>query len=229
MVAGASNDTLLARFNSVRLYGALLDAGVELYEYNRTMMHHKIMTIDGLWSTVGTANFDNRSFSHNEESNVSVLRRRRHARADRILRARHRGVGTRHARMPGNTAACRTDRRGARVVRAGSGVGHSRRRPHRHQLEDLAEEVPEPLVDLAVEGPLLGPGRRVEALRRLACRFRSPGSAVRPVPGRRRQSASSSFNSNERLPKLAEPMMLKIPSTTIALVCIIVGWYSKTS
>jgi cardiolipin synthase len=73
MVAGTSNDTLITRFNSVRLYGALLDAGVELYEYNRTMMHHKIMMIDGMWSTVGTANFDNRSFSHNEESNVSVL------------------------------------------------------------------------------------------------------------------------------------------------------------
>ena len=43
MVAGISNDTLVTRFNSVRLYGALLDAGVELYEYNRTMMHHKIM------------------------------------------------------------------------------------------------------------------------------------------------------------------------------------------
>ena len=42
------------------------------YEYNRTMMHHKIMMVDGLWSTVGTANFDNRSFSHNEENNVSV-------------------------------------------------------------------------------------------------------------------------------------------------------------
>jgi cardiolipin synthase len=73
MVAGLSNDTLVTRYNSVRLYGALLDAGVELYEYNRTMMHHKIMMIDGLWSTVGTANFDNRSFAHNEESNVSVL------------------------------------------------------------------------------------------------------------------------------------------------------------
>lgn len=72
MVAGVSNDTLITRFNSVRLYGALLDAGVEIYEYNRTMMHHKIMMIDGVWSTIGTANFDNRSFSHNEESNVSV-------------------------------------------------------------------------------------------------------------------------------------------------------------
>lgn len=72
MVAGVRNDTWITRLNSVRLYGALLDAGVELLEYNRTMMHHKIMIVDGLWSTVGTANFDNRSFSHNEESNVCV-------------------------------------------------------------------------------------------------------------------------------------------------------------
>lgn len=73
MVAGHSNDTLITRFNSVRLYGAVLEAGVELYEYNRTMMHHKIMIVDGLWSTVGTSNFDNRSFSHNEENNVSAV------------------------------------------------------------------------------------------------------------------------------------------------------------
>jgi len=63
----------MARLNSVRLYGAVLEAGVELYEYNRTMMHHKIMIVDGLWSTVGTSNFDNRSFSHNEENNVSAV------------------------------------------------------------------------------------------------------------------------------------------------------------
>jgi cardiolipin synthase len=72
MVAGIRNDTWITRKNSLRLYGALLDAGVELLEYERTMMHHKIMIVDGLWSTVGTANFDNRSFSHNEESNVCV-------------------------------------------------------------------------------------------------------------------------------------------------------------
>ena len=73
MVAGTSNDNIIARLNSVRLYGAVLEAGVELYEYNRTMMHHKIMIVDGLWSTVGTSNFDNRSFSHNEENNVSAV------------------------------------------------------------------------------------------------------------------------------------------------------------
>ncbi len=72
MVAGSSNDTMVARLNSLRLYGALLKAGVQVFEYNRTMMHHKIMVVDGLWSTVGTTNFDNRSFSHNEENNVCV-------------------------------------------------------------------------------------------------------------------------------------------------------------
>jgi cardiolipin synthase len=75
MMAGIRNDTWITRLNSLRLYGALLDAGVELLEYNRTMMHHKIMIVDGLWCTVGTANFDNRSFSHNEESNVCVCDR----------------------------------------------------------------------------------------------------------------------------------------------------------
>lgn len=72
MVAGSSNDTMVTRLNSLRLYGALLKAGVRVYEYNRTMMHHKIMVVDGLWSTVGTTNFDNRSFSHNEENNVCL-------------------------------------------------------------------------------------------------------------------------------------------------------------
>jgi cardiolipin synthase len=75
MVAGSSNDTLVTRLNSLRLYGALLKAGVRVYEYNRTMMHHKIMIVDGLWSTVGTTNFDNRSFSHNEENNVCLCDR----------------------------------------------------------------------------------------------------------------------------------------------------------
>jgi len=44
-------------------------------EYNRTMLHHKTMVVDGVWSTIGTTNFDNRSFAHNEESNVCVYNR----------------------------------------------------------------------------------------------------------------------------------------------------------
>ena len=72
MVAGTPNDNLVARLNSVRLYGALLDAGVELLEYNRTMLHHKTMVVDRVWATVGTSNFDSRSFAHNEENNVCL-------------------------------------------------------------------------------------------------------------------------------------------------------------
>jgi len=70
MVAGVSNDVWLARQNSVRLYGRLLEAGIEIYEYNRTMMHQKTMVVDDVWAIVATANFDNRSFALNEETSV---------------------------------------------------------------------------------------------------------------------------------------------------------------
>jgi cardiolipin synthase len=70
MVSGIHNDNWLARQNSVRLFGPLLKAGIEIHEYNRTMLHHKTMVVDQLWATVGTTNFDNRSFAHNEENNV---------------------------------------------------------------------------------------------------------------------------------------------------------------
>jgi cardiolipin synthase len=75
MVAGAYNDNWLARRNSVMLFGRLLESGIEVLEYNRTMLHHKTMVVDGVWSTIGTTNFDNRSFAHNEESNVCVYNR----------------------------------------------------------------------------------------------------------------------------------------------------------
>jgi cardiolipin synthase len=73
MVSGIRNDNWLARHNSVRLFGRLLEAGIEIQEYNRTMLHHKTMVVDRQWITVGTTNFDNRSFAHNEESNVNAF------------------------------------------------------------------------------------------------------------------------------------------------------------
>jgi cardiolipin synthase len=36
------------------------------------MLHQKVMIVDEAWATIGTANFDNRSFAFNEESNVSL-------------------------------------------------------------------------------------------------------------------------------------------------------------
>jgi len=72
IVSGIRNDNWLARHNSVRLFGSLLEAGVAIHEYNRTMLHQKTMVVDDAWATIGTANFDNRSFAFNEESNVSI-------------------------------------------------------------------------------------------------------------------------------------------------------------
>lgn len=72
MVSGKHNDNRAARRNSVRLCGQLLDAGIEVWEYNTTMLHQKTMVVDEIFSTVGTANFDSRSFAHNEETNVCV-------------------------------------------------------------------------------------------------------------------------------------------------------------
>jgi cardiolipin synthase len=72
MVAGRHNDTWWARQNSVRAYGKLIQAGVEIYEFQPTMLHQKTMIVDGVWATVGTTNFDNRSFSLNEETNICL-------------------------------------------------------------------------------------------------------------------------------------------------------------
>ena len=70
ILAGKYNDTWWARQNSLRLYGKLLEAGVEIYEFLPTMLHQKTMVVDGVWATVGTANFDNRSFALSEETNL---------------------------------------------------------------------------------------------------------------------------------------------------------------
>jgi cardiolipin synthase len=75
LVSGRHNDNWLARHNSMRLFGPLLECGVEVYEYDRTMLHQKTMIVDGRFATIGSANFDNRSFAFNEESNVSFMDR----------------------------------------------------------------------------------------------------------------------------------------------------------
>jgi cardiolipin synthase len=72
MVAGIHNDNRVARHNSTRPIGPLLRAGIDVLEFNRTMLHQKTMVVDELWGTIGTTNFDNRSFAHNEENNVCV-------------------------------------------------------------------------------------------------------------------------------------------------------------
>jgi cardiolipin synthase len=54
-------------------YEDLLSAGIRIYEYQPTMMHSKTLVVDGLWSSVGSMNFDNRSLAFNNESDLVVL------------------------------------------------------------------------------------------------------------------------------------------------------------
>ncbi len=56
-------------------YGELLDGGVKIYEYRPTMMHNKVMVVDGIWSTIGSINFVNRSMKKNAEANVAIYDR----------------------------------------------------------------------------------------------------------------------------------------------------------
>jgi cardiolipin synthase len=54
-------------------YEKLLEGGVKIYEYQPTMMHAKTMVVDGIWSYIGSMNFDNRSLSFNDESLLVAL------------------------------------------------------------------------------------------------------------------------------------------------------------
>ena len=53
-------------------YQHLLERGIEISEYQPSMMHAKAMIVDGTWSMFGSANFDNRSLELNDEMNVAV-------------------------------------------------------------------------------------------------------------------------------------------------------------
>jgi cardiolipin synthase len=54
-------------------YENLLSGGVRIYEYQAAMMHAKTMVVDGVWSSIGSMNFDNRSLAFNNEANILVL------------------------------------------------------------------------------------------------------------------------------------------------------------
>jgi cardiolipin synthase len=73
IVPGSKTDTPVARYASRARWGPLLKAGVKIYEYQPTMCHCKMMIMDDVWVSVGSANFDNRSFRLNDESNLNVF------------------------------------------------------------------------------------------------------------------------------------------------------------
>ena len=72
IVPGAHIDAETVRRASRAKWGALLEAGVEIYEYQPTMFHCKVMVVDEVLVSVGSTNFDTRSFSLNDEANLNV-------------------------------------------------------------------------------------------------------------------------------------------------------------
>ncbi len=72
LVPGTHIDKGLVRVAGRAVYETLLEAGVRIWEYGPTMLHAKTMTVDGKWSTVGSVNFDNRSFQLNDEATLCV-------------------------------------------------------------------------------------------------------------------------------------------------------------
>jgi cardiolipin synthase len=75
LVEGDITDAMPVKYASRKHYDWMLQMGVEIYEYQPTMMHAKALVVDGIWSMFGSANFDNRSLELNDELNVAVTSR----------------------------------------------------------------------------------------------------------------------------------------------------------
>ena len=75
LLESKETDALPVKYASREKYERLLEQGIEMYEYQPTMMHTKVLVVDGIWSMFGSANFDNRSLELNDELNVAVSSR----------------------------------------------------------------------------------------------------------------------------------------------------------
>src|SRR3954464_5429288 len=73
LTVGAKTDVKTTWYAGRHWYEDLLSAGVRIYEYQPAMIHSKTIVVDGLWSAVGSMNFDNRSLAFNNESDLVVL------------------------------------------------------------------------------------------------------------------------------------------------------------
>ena len=87
LVPGPHIDIPMVRMASRFHYGELLDGGVKMYEYQPTMLHNKVMAVDGIWTTIGSINFVSRSMRKNAEANVAIYDRGFTAIVETMIRA----------------------------------------------------------------------------------------------------------------------------------------------
>ncbi|MEP6800688.1 MAG: phospholipase D-like domain-containing protein [Acidobacteriota bacterium] len=85
LVPGKYIDSPNVRNASRFHYNELLDGGVQIFEYLPTMMHNKVMVVDGIWTSIGSINFVNRSMKKNGEASVSIYDRRFADRVEKMI------------------------------------------------------------------------------------------------------------------------------------------------
>jgi len=71
--ATTSTDSPVVQHASHHLFGRLLKAGVKIFEYKKTLLHQKVIIVDGIWSCIGSTNFDRRALQLNDEVSMGVL------------------------------------------------------------------------------------------------------------------------------------------------------------
>ena len=85
MPSTSGSDNPMVQHAGHRNFEKLLNCGVQLFEYPHTLLHQKIMTVDGVWSAIGSSNFDDRSFETNDEICLSIADQALAARLDAIF------------------------------------------------------------------------------------------------------------------------------------------------
>ncbi|TFY99912.1 phospholipase D-like domain-containing protein [Ramlibacter rhizophilus] len=106
MPSTSGSDNPMVQHAGRHNFERLLESGVRLFEYPHTLLHQKIMTIDGAWSAIGSSNFDDRSFEINDEITLGIL--------DTPLAARLDAVFERYAARANEIRLDRWRRRGLR-------------------------------------------------------------------------------------------------------------------
>lgn len=85
MPSTSGSDNPIVQHAGHRNFAKLLRCGVRLFEYPHTLLHQKIMTVDGVWTATGSSNFDDRSFETNDEITLGILDRGLAAQFDAIF------------------------------------------------------------------------------------------------------------------------------------------------
>lgn len=70
LTTSVKSDKKPVYYASFEVYGSLLKAGVKIFEYQPSMTHAKMLIVDDDWANIGSANFDYRSFLHNDELDI---------------------------------------------------------------------------------------------------------------------------------------------------------------